>query len=124
MGSVSLGALSVAYDLDGPENAPTVMLAHCFAADRNFWRPHLTALAGFPEVRFDARGQGQPRRPDGQYTVGDMADDVIALMNRLGIAHAHYVGVSMGGMVGQHLGIGHGDRLCSLTLLNLSLIHI
>ena len=118
MGNISLGALSVAYDLDGPDNAPTVMLAHCFAADRDFWRPHLTALAGFRVLRFDARGHGQTSRPDGPYTVGDMADDAIALMNRLGIAQAHYVGVSMGGMVGQHLGFGHGDRLRSLTLLN------
>ena len=118
MGNISLGALSVAYDLDGPDNAPTVMLAHCFAADRNFWRPHLTALAGFRVLRFDARGHGQTSRPDGPYTVGDMTDDAIALMNRLGIEHAHYVGVSMGGMVGQHLGFGHGDRLRSLTLLN------
>ncbi len=118
MANISIGALSVAYDLNGPENAPTVILAHCFAADRDFWRPHLAALDGFRVLRFDARGHGETSRPNSPYTVGDMTDDAIALMNRLGIEQAHYVGVSMGGMVGQHLGFGHGHRLRSLTLLN------
>ena len=118
MVNISLGELSVAYDLEGPENAPTVVLAHCFAADRGFWRPHLPALVGFRVLRFDARGHGETSRPRGPYTIDDMTDDAIAVMDRLGIEHAHYVGVSMGGMVGQHLGFGHGDRLRSLTLLN------
>ena len=75
MVNLSLGALSVAYDLDGPDNAPTVVLAHCFVADRDFWRPHLTALAGFQVLRFDARGHGETSRPDGPYSIDDMTDD-------------------------------------------------
>ena len=118
MANIKLDGLSVAYDLDGPAHAPIVMLAHCFAADRDFWRPHLPALAGFRVLRFDARGHGATSRPDGPYTVEGMTDDTIALMNHLGVEYAHFVGVSMGGMVGQHLGFSHGERLHSLTLVN------
>lgn len=118
MANITINALSVAYDLDGPEDAPTVVLAHCFTANRDFWRPHLPALEGFRVLRFDARGHGETSRPNGPYTIDDMTDDAIALMDRLGIGSAHFVGVSIGGMVGQHLGFRYGNRLRSLTLLN------
>lgn len=113
-----LGDFEMAYRLDGPEGAPVVMMGHCFCADHHFWDPHLPALAGFRALRFDTRGHGQSGRSEGPYGLTQLAGDVVALMDHLRLETAHYVGVSMGGMIGQTIAIEHGDRLASLALVN------
>ncbi|MEM9060850.1 MAG: alpha/beta fold hydrolase [Pseudomonadota bacterium] len=112
------GDVEIAYQDSGPEEAPTVLMGHCFCADHRFWDAHLPACEGFRAIRFDTRGHGQSGRTDGPYSLSLLAGDVIALMDHLGIAQAHYVGVSMGGMIGQTLATDHPSRLRSLTLVN------
>ena len=96
-----------------------VMLAHAIGLDAAMWASLAEALA--PRLRvvaFDARGHGKspvPRRP---YTLEAMADDAAALLDRLGIARAHWVGLSMGGMVGQAFALRHPQRLGRLVLAN------
>ena len=110
--------IEIAYMDDGPKDAPAVIMGHCFCADHRFWGPHLPACKGFRAIRFDTRGHGQSERTDGPYSLSQLAADVVGLMDHLGLRTAHYVGVSMGGMIGQTLAIEHSERLRSLTLLN------
>ena len=62
-------------------------------------------------VRFDARGHGKTEAPKGPYAFETLAADVVALMDHLKIERAHFLGLSMGGMVGQYLGLGHRQAL-------------
>lgn len=113
-----VGDIEIAYVDSGPESAPPVFMGHCFCADHRFWDAHLPACEGFRSIRFDTRGHGASDRTDGPYTLSQLAGDVLGLMDHLNLAQAHYVGVSMGGMIGQTLAIEHPERLCSLALVN------
>ncbi len=112
------GDIEIAYVECGPKDAPAVVMGHCFCADHRFWDAHLPACDGYRTIRFDTRGHGASGRSDGPYTLSQLAGDVLALMDHVGLAQAHYVGVSMGGMIGQTLAIEHPERLLSLTLVN------
>ena len=69
-------------------------------------------------LRYDWRGHGDTSAPEGPYTLSQFLDDAVGLMDALGLERVHWVGISTGGMIGQGLGIHHGDRLHSLTLCN------
>ena len=112
------GDIKIAYVESGPKDAPAVLMGHCFCADHRFWDAHLPACDGFRSIRFDTRGHGASGRSDGPYSLTMLAQDVLGLMDHLGLEQAHYVGVSMGGMIGQTLAIEHQSRLLSLTLVN------
>ncbi|MEM7190989.1 MAG: alpha/beta hydrolase [Pseudomonadota bacterium] len=112
-----IGGVDIAYRIDGPDETEAVVMGHCFGADHRFWDPHLPAASGFRVIRFDMRGHGQSSLGDG-ISFPALAGDVAGLLDNLEIERAHYVGVSMGGMVGQVLASWHPDRLRSLTLVN------
>jgi 3-oxoadipate enol-lactonase len=116
--TINVGSAEIAYELSGPTGAPVVLLSHCFCADHVFWDPHLEACAGFQVLRYDTRGHGRSSRPPGPYTLDQLAGDAIALLDGLKIQKVHFVGVSMGGMIGQTLALAHPERLHSLSLVN------
>ena len=104
-------------DMAGPADAPVVMLSHSLASSRVMWDPQLTALSrDWRVVRFDTRGHGLSDAPGGPYTLDGLADDALALVDRLELLKVHWVGLSMGGMLGQSLALRHPGRLASLTL--------
>jgi len=107
----------LAYAVDGPEDAPAVVMGHCFMADHRYWDPHLPASEGFRRIRFDIRGHGDSDLGDGPYDLAMLAADVEAIMDREGMARAHYMGVSLSGMIGQTLAIHRPGRLKSLALV-------
>lgn len=113
-----VGDIKIAYVDEGPSDAAAVLMGHCFCADHKFWDAHLPACDGFRTIRFDTRGHGDSGRSDGPYSLSQLAGDVIGVMDHLALQQAHYVGVSMGGMIGQTLAIEHPERLLSLTLVN------
>ncbi len=117
---IDLGDFEVGYDLVGPVDAPVVVLGHCFAADRTLWDPQMPALlaAGYRVLRHDARGHGESGTPGGWFTLAEMAEDVVRLLDALDLHRVHFCGISMSSMIGQHLAIRHGDRLRSLVLSN------
>jgi 3-oxoadipate enol-lactonase len=81
------------------------------------WDPQVVRLAArFRVVRYDMRGHGASDTAEGPYSFEMLAADVVALMDALHIAKAHFVGLSIGGMIGQYLGLLHGDRLNKLVL--------
>lgn len=104
-------------ELSGPEDAPAVVLHHPLATDLTCWDALTRALeTTYRVLRFDARGHGQSEPTPAPYAFPELAEDVIALMDQVGIAKAHFLGLSMGGMVGQYLGADHAGRFRALTL--------
>ncbi|HYC38506.1 MAG TPA: 3-oxoadipate enol-lactonase [Usitatibacter sp.] len=104
-------------DSGGPGEA--VLLAHAIGCDHRMWDDLAARLAPrFRVVAIDARGHGRspvPRRP---YTLELLADDACAVLDRLGISRAHWVGLSMGGMVGQAFALRHPARINRLVIAN------
>jgi len=104
---------------DSGGNGPAVLLAHAIGCDHRMWEDLVTRLSPrYRVIAIDARGHGQSPVPPRPYTLGMLADDARALLDRLGIAKAHWVGLSMGGMVGQAFALEHPDRLGKLVIAN------
>ncbi|WP_067568178.1 3-carboxy-cis,cis-muconate cycloisomerase [Nocardia acidivorans] len=111
-------AVSVNYVLDGPEDGEPVVLSGSIGSDLRMWEPQAAALAaaGYRVLRYDHRGHGDSPVPPGPYRMADLGADALALLGRLGIEDAHWVGLSLGGMVGAWLGEYAPQRIRSLTL--------
>lgn len=115
--------IQINYEMTGREGAPVVMLSHSLASSMVMWRPQLESLeAHFQVLRYDMRGHGDSDAPDGAYTLELLVEDAVALLDALTIDRVHFVGLSIGGMIGQGLGLNHRDRLLSLTLCDTSAI--
>ncbi|MBB4685385.1 3-oxoadipate enol-lactonase [Amycolatopsis jiangsuensis] len=104
--------------VEGPENGPVVVLSNSIGSDHRMWEPQVAPLVerGFRVVRYDTRGHGASPVPSGPYEVADLGGDVLALLDDLGVARAHFAGLSLGGMTGLWLGVHAAGRLASLTL--------
>lgn len=139
MPTADVNGISLCYDTAGPPQGPAVLLVMGLGAQMIAWPPHLIdplADAGVRVIRYDNRDVGEstwfdhvpspglaeifgslqagaPLPPP--YTLSDMADDGIALLDHLGIDRAHVVGASMGGMIVQRMALEHPDRLASMT---------
>lgn len=115
-GAVHANGIDIHYRIDGADG-PWVMLAHALGVDHQLWDDIAGRLSDRHRVlRYDARGHGKTTAPHGAYTLFQMADDAAGLLDALSIPQVHFVGLSMGGMVGQILGVRHAQRLLSLTL--------
>ena len=103
------------YDIAGPENAPVVCITHSLASDGGSWAEQLPPLlqAGFRVLRLDMRGHGGSDPVAGDYTMQALAGDVAAALDALAIPRVHYIGLSIGGMIGQAFAIEHGAKLIS-----------
>lgn len=103
--------------VDGTDG-PWVILAHALGANHTLWDATARHLAArYRVLRYDLRGHGASDAPLGPYTMTRLADDVVAIMDALEIPQAHFCGISVGGMIGQTLGLRHAERLLSLTLV-------
>ncbi|MDP6389605.1 MAG: alpha/beta fold hydrolase [Alphaproteobacteria bacterium] len=114
--------VALSYEIAGPqgrpEAAPALTFAHGYAFDRGCWRPQVAAFRDHHRVlSFDFRGHGESGLGAADYRMEDLAADVVGLLDANGIERTHYVGASLGGMVGFALALGHADRLASLTLM-------
>jgi 3-oxoadipate enol-lactonase len=118
---LTANGISVNYTLDGPTTAPVVTLSHSLAADLTMWDPQMKALtATYRVLRYDTRGHGATDAPAGAYTLEQLAEDAKALLGALGIARTHWVGLSMGGMIGQALALSSPGLFLSLALCDTS----
>ena len=118
---ISANGISINYTFDGPADAPVVTMSHSLATDRGMWDPTVPALTSrFRVLRYETRGHGQTEAPRGAYTLEQLADDARALLRALGIQRTHWVGLSMGGMIGQVLALKASDVLLSLSLCDTS----
>ena len=118
---ITANGISVNYTLDGPASAPVVTLSHSLATDLSMWDPQMKALtAHYRVLRYDTRGHGGTDAPAGAYTLDQLADDAQALLKALGVAKTHWIGLSMGGMIGQTLALKSPDIFLSLSLCDTS----
>ena len=118
---VKANGIEMHYTLEGPASAPVVTLSHSLATDGSMWEPQLAALrARYRVLNYDTRGHGGTEAPAGAYSLDLLADDAATLLAALGIRETHWVGLSMGGMIGQTLALKQPQLLKSLSLCDTS----
>ena len=118
---ITANGISMNYTLDGPAGAPVVTLSHSLATDLSMWEPQMKALtARYRVLRYDTRGHGGTDAPGGAYSLSQLADDARALLDALGVTRTHWVGLSMGGMIGQTLALASPGPFLSLALCDTS----
>lgn len=104
---------------DGDAAAPVLLLSHSLGVGLDMWAPQVGPLSRhFRILRYDSRGHGVSDTTPGPYSMERLGRDVIELIDRLGLDHVHFAGLSMGGMVGQWLGAHAPERLSRLVLCN------
>jgi 3-oxoadipate enol-lactonase len=109
--------IRIHYSTTGRGHAPPVVMIQGLGADKNLWLPQRLALARrYRTIALDNRGAGRSDKPYGTYTLEQMADDAVAVLDHTGASDAHIVGASMGGVIAQILALKHRDRVRSLTL--------
>jgi pimeloyl-ACP methyl ester carboxylesterase len=130
MTSLIANGIQIEFEQRGSTDNPAIVLVRGLGTQLIDWpEAFLSGLAsaGFRVVVFDNRDVGLSQKFSGlpnlgnvakktemaPYTIYDMADDIVGLMDSLGIDHAHLFAISMGGMIGQVLAATHGNRLCS-----------
>jgi len=114
---ITANGISINYQVEGPASGPVVTLSHSLATNLSMWDPQARALASrYRVVRFDTRGHGGTDAPAGAYALEQLAEDARALLRALGIARTHFIGLSMGGFIGQLLALTHPEMLQSLVL--------
>jgi 3-oxoadipate enol-lactonase len=113
------GSSRIAYELCDRlgRGKPWLILIQGLGFDRSGWAPVISPLRRrFRLVLIDNRGSGRSATPDRKFTVADMGADVVAVLDSSGIARAHVLGASLGGMVAQELAIGYPQRVDRLVL--------
>ena len=102
---------------DGNPDAPVVMLSNSLLSNYHMWDDQMAALTeDFQVLRYDTRGHGGTDAPEGPYSIDLFVDDVVGLLDGLGIETVHFVGLSMGGFIAQLLAVKYPDRVRSLAL--------
>ncbi|WP_404386413.1 3-oxoadipate enol-lactonase [Knoellia locipacati] len=117
-----MGIVDVAHrierDASLPADAPTVVLSNSLGSAMSMWDAQVPELSRVAQVvRYDVRGHGESPVVPGPYSLDDLADDVIALLDRLGLAKVHFVGLSLGGMTGMRLAARNPERVDRLVVL-------
>ncbi len=125
MGNLSFLATSdgasLAYRLDGAAEKPLLALSNSIGTTLHMWDAQLPALTRhFRVLRYDARGHGASSVPPGPYTLARLGEDVLELLDALEVRRAHFLGLSLGGIVGQWLALHAPQRIERLVLANTS----
>ena len=109
------------HRLDGPDDAPVLVLSNSLGTSLEMWDGMLPALAGhFRVLRYDQRGHGATPATPGPYSIEDLGRDVLGLLDVLGLERVSFAGCSLGGMTGMWLAINAPGRVGRLALCNTS----
>ena len=115
--SIKVNGIDIAYRFDGPENGHVVLLSNSLMSNYAMWDCTIPALTDwYRTLRYDTRGHGGSGTTSGPYSMAQLADDAIGLLDALHIDKVHFIGLSMGGMIGQQLGARFPERVYSLSL--------
>jgi 3-oxoadipate enol-lactonase len=107
------------YRLDGPSNGPVIVFSNSLGTNLSMWDPQAETMANRMRVlRYDTRGHGQSPVSPGPYTIDQLGQDVVNLLDALQIERAYFCGLSLGGLTGIWLGINAGQRFHGLVLCN------
>ena len=117
MPKIHVNGIDLFYDIKGT-GTPLVLIAG-FDCDSSYWSAVVPTLVNkYQVIRLDNRGVGKSSAPDSPYSIKQMADDTVALLNYLGITKVHVAGHSMGGQIAQELAISNPEIVKSLILLS------
>jgi 3-oxoadipate enol-lactonase len=98
----TVNGIATYYEIHGKEGAPWITFSHSLACSVRMWDGQIAAFKDHYRILvYDTRGHGASAAPAGAYTLELLAKDLFELFNRLQIARTHFVGLSMGGMIGQ-----------------------
>lgn len=115
---MTAGALDLNHLLEGPEDAPVLVLSNSLGTALEMWDDQAPVLRErFRLLRYDTRGHGGSPAPPGPYAIEDLGLDVIRLLDRLGVERASLCGLSVGGMTGMWLAAEAPERVERLVLL-------
>lgn len=105
--------------VEGRDGGPTLMFSHSLGCTLQMWDPQMAALTKlFRVVRYDLRGHGKSGVPAGPYSIAQLGQDALAILDDLNIKKVHWCGLSIGGAVGQWLGAHAPERIERLILAN------
>lgn len=105
------------YEIHGDEGKPWLTFSHSLACNTRMWDGQIAAFKDrYRVLAYDTRGHGQSGAPTGPYRLEQLADDLHGLLAELRISHTHFVGLSMGGMIGQTFALKYPGVFASLTL--------
>jgi 3-oxoadipate enol-lactonase len=105
--------------VEGAEDAPALMLSNSLSSNLSMWDPQMPEfLKRYRVVRYDHRGHGGTDAPAGPYSMERLAQDAVDILDALGIARAHWCGLSMGGMTGMWMLTHHSERIDRAVLAN------
>lgn len=111
----------IAYRLEGEANKPVLVLSNSIGTTMHMWDRQLAQLTEhFRVLRYDTRGHGQSGVPSGPYSLDRLGRDVIELLDALGLDKVYFMGLSLGGFIGQWLGVHAPERIARLVLSNTS----
>ena len=115
--NITVNGISVHYTLEGPASGPVITMSNSLASNLSMWEPQMPVLTSHYRVlRYDTRGHGGTEATAGPYSLDELSEDVRALLRALGITRTHFIGLSMGGMIGQIIAIKYPQMLQSLVL--------
>lgn len=107
------------YRIDGPAQAPVLMLSNSLGTSLAMWDAQIPAFARcFRVLRYDVRGHGASEVPPGEYGIEQLGRDALGLLDALGLEQVHFCGLSVGGLTGQWLGLNAPQRLHKLVICN------
>ena len=119
MATVQLADGVINYQIDGPADAPVLVMSNSLGTSLGMWDVQIPALSkSFRVVRYDTRGHGQSSVTEGPYSIEQLGADVLALLDELKVERAAFCGLSMGGLIGQWLAINAPERFSHLVLCN------
>jgi len=117
MKTAKVNGTEIHYEMDGKQGSSWLILSHSLACTTRMWDPQVAALKDrYCILNYDMRGHGKSAAPAGPYTLEMLADDVLGLMQHLGIERASYIGLSIGGMIGQTLALRQTGRFDKMVL--------
>ena len=111
--------MHIDYRLDGPNQAPLLVLSNSLGTTLELWQPQMAALTQrFRVLRYNQRGHGATPLPEATLTLEILGQDVIVLLNRLDVERAYFCGISMGGLTGLWLNRYYPQRFHKLAVAN------
>jgi 3-oxoadipate enol-lactonase len=117
MNFLTANGIRLAYRIDGPEDAPVLVLVNSLGTSMQMWEPQMPRFSrALRVVRYDCRGHGASDAPVGAYTVEQLGRDLLGLLDALQIERAHICGLSLGGMVALWLAVNAPERVDRVVL--------
>jgi 3-oxoadipate enol-lactonase len=120
---IQANELEIHYELTGKVGGPVVVLSHSLGSTMTMWDSQISALEeSYKVLRYDIRGHGGTQVPKGPYHLDELGDDAMGLLGQLNMEAVHFVGLSLGGMIGLNLALRFPRNLRSLALCDTTAI--